>query len=335
MERGGDYKPRSVTHVAGSEYWGISPARKSSVAAYIDRIEASVERRKKEGRAGDGDLCTILDEQPLKILLDPTFSVDRKWVGKTLWVAALNDYFELAAQHGIDLLAMEKPNWLKLAETNEAQWLEKSPLDRFRAIETDRSNLLIKNWKDTLDTIPKGAECLDIGCGSGFFVRAMHERYPSQHWKATDLPREMPTNGTNLDRNNEPWFTPCTLGQPLPYANTSQDVITLNNVLHHVAPEYLDSFLREVRRVLKPRGTLLITEEYKDKRTHFPEDIDAIFWRKDRGHQATANDWGLLLEKNGLFTHRSTKVAGTFGTPGLPVLEACMTFERSELPRAA
>lgn len=257
-------------------------------------------------------------------------------------------YLQQAQQLGIDLTALwhsEKPEWVREYIRDAETWLRQPPAYRFERIESWRAERLYGQWEDALGRLPAGADCLEIGCGSGFFTRNVLERHPALHWQATDLPRPMPIDGTPLDRNAQPWFRECGVRQPLPYADESQDVVFVNNVLHHVAPEVIDAFLGEMRRVLKPGGKLYVTEEYAPdfsssnlshveercvtfKAKHFSEFMDNIFWPEDVGNQRTPDAWQQMLGTAGFRMMYNPRVVGTFGTPGLPVMEACMCFEK-------
>ncbi|MFW0777825.1 MAG: class I SAM-dependent methyltransferase [Rickettsiales bacterium] len=334
MERTGG----RITDSPGSEFLGLSPEKKRDVEAYLSLIEQAITRRQKEGKAGDGHPDLIANDSPYRELFDPVFRDNPRWTSRYMWGKTLPAYLDTAKEHGIDLLNLENPSWLKEAKHDEDAWIAKTPAERFVAIETDRASALAEQWKSELDNIADGAQCLDVGCGSGFFVTHMREHYPNQQWQGTDIHRDMPTNGTDLDRATTDWFTPATRGKPLPYEDASMDVITLNNVLHHVPQEELAHVLNEVERVLKPGGALLVTEEFAghryDKKTGHaseitaavPEYIDKVFWRDDLGSQKPMQQWQSIVEERVGFGRAGERVVGTFGTPGLPVMESCMRF---------
>ena len=53
-------------------------------------------------------------------------------------------------------------------------------------------------------------------------------------------------------------FQPVYEGERLPFANAEFDVVTCNSVLEYVRPELLSGVQRELNRVLKPDGLLLV-----------------------------------------------------------------------------
>lgn len=273
----------------------------------------------------------------------------------TLIVATLYKYLEQAKALDIDLMGMwydDRPKWVNERLDAHEDWISpERALYRFKRIEEWRAERLHLQWEKELADIPEGTECLEIGCGSGFFTREVIKHRPDLHWKATDLPRSMPIdNDAELNRNVQPWFTQCVAGEPLSYTDASQDAIFVNNVLHHVEPALLPYFLGEAERVLRPGGKLYVTEEYAPPLdmaslqqtalgmegvysvppAHFSQFIDSMFWPEDRGHQRSPEAWQQAVEPAGFKLCAEPRVVGTFGTPGLPVMEACMVFQKQD-----
>ena len=65
-------------------------------------------------------------------------------------------------------------------------------------------------------------------------------------------------NAKRYDLKDRIPFDLLQAGEPLPFANSSFDVITCNSVLEYVRPELLASVQRELNRVLRPGGLLLV-----------------------------------------------------------------------------
>lgn len=91
---------------------------------------------------------------------------------------------------------------------------------------------------------------LDIGCGTGanFALLAPYGRF-----LGTEIVREACTDGTEVP----PRPVALARGEQLPFADGSLGLCTMFDVLEHVAAE--DRVLREVHRVLRPGGKLLIS----------------------------------------------------------------------------
>lgn len=253
---------------------------------------------------------------------------------------------EEALKYGIDLLRLPKPDWLSLPKE---QWLEKSPLDRHVAIEKARADHLCSLYKETLADIPQGGKCLDIGCGSGFFLRTMQEKDANHTWCGIDMSGNYPTDSTDLDRKKIPDFQEYD-GLHIPFSDHSMDAITLNCVLHHVPTAQLRKCLVEAQRVLKDGGKLLINEEHtfdiavdpKDKkfgfmrgRAIFLRALDTIFYPDNQGKQLSEENWHRLIDNAGLredgkkqLFHVGKRITGTYNGVGIPVLEASYVYEK-------
>lgn len=93
--------------------------------------------------------------------------------------------------------------------------------------------------------------CLDIGAGSGDLLKLLRQTWPNLQAEACDYHIErfaLPgVHIAQLDLNTH----------PLPYADGSFDLVTCSEVLEHV--ENFRAVLREIHRVLKPGGLMVIT----------------------------------------------------------------------------
>ena len=93
--------------------------------------------------------------------------------------------------------------------------------------------------------------CLDIGAGSGDLLALLRQTWPAMQAEACDYHierfalKDVPI--TQLDLNTH----------PLPYPDASFDLVTCSEVLEHV--ENYRAVLREIRRVLKPGGLMVVT----------------------------------------------------------------------------
>ena len=95
----------------------------------------------------------------------------------------------------------------------------------------------------------EGKSILDIGCGVGAFVRRMREF--SSHVYGFDIdPESVATAAEELSG------LALAVGEFMPYADSSFDVIFLHEVLEHVDDDL--KTLKEARRVLAPGGRIVI-----------------------------------------------------------------------------
>jgi len=104
---------------------------------------------------------------------------------------------------------------------------------------------------------------LDVGCGTGQFVAEVRDRFPHAEVVALDLVRGM------LERGRERWerigdrVRPVQGdGERLPFVDQTFDVITCANSFHHYPHQ--DQAIREMQRVLKPGGRLILLDGYRD-----------------------------------------------------------------------
>jgi SAM-dependent methyltransferase len=97
-------------------------------------------------------------------------------------------------------------------------------------------------------SLPRGARVLDAPCGSGALTLALAQ----QGFSAT---------GADLDSEVAallgPSFTQANLDAPLPWPNDHFDAVFCTEGIEHLESHF--SFLREIRRILKPGGLLVLT----------------------------------------------------------------------------
>jgi SAM-dependent methyltransferase len=104
-----------------------------------------------------------------------------------------------------------------------------------------------------LEQVPAGATVLDLGCGAGEFSAELAAA------GATPVAVDVAAEALRRARERVPgldarlWAD----GEPLPLEDNSVDVVWAGEVIEHVAD--VAPWLSEVRRVLRPRGTLLLT----------------------------------------------------------------------------
>ncbi|MDZ7373029.1 MAG: class I SAM-dependent methyltransferase [candidate division KSB1 bacterium] len=113
-----------------------------------------------------------------------------------------------------------------------------------------------------------GAAVLDLGCGTGFFARAAAQYLGGRGIViGADVSRPMLQKAREASRGNGVWLVQIGEGS-LPIATHSIDLAILGFVLHEV--EEVGPFLREVRRVLREEGKLLVAEWVKREEERGP-----------------------------------------------------------------
>lgn len=162
-----------------------------------------------------------------------------------------------------------------------------------------RKNARIFSWLTRNLSLPSGAECLEIGCGSGDMAARIVDGFRPARYVATDLdPSQVEFARRYLAKRYPHGLPPDLELRPadmlhLPFADASFDAVSAFVAIHHASPNHHDytsvpHALTEIDRVLRPQGTLVYEEIfYKDQ-------IRA--WLLERGYVLAATEHGLKRE---------------------------------------
>lgn len=104
-----------------------------------------------------------------------------------------------------------------------------------------------------LPQVPRGGGVLDLGCGAGEFSAALTKA--GAEVIAVDVSAEALRRAQERVPGLDARLWEA--GEPLPVADNAVDVVWAGEVIEHVAD--VAPWLSEVRRVLRPRGALLVT----------------------------------------------------------------------------
>lgn len=151
--------------------------------------------------------------------------------------------------------------------------------------------------RQTLRRLPLGAEdsVLDVGCGTGALLEALLAAAPRARLAGVDLSEDMlevarRRLGTSVRLNQA-------RAEALPFEDASFDLVVSTNVFHFIRNPL--AALREMIRVLKPAGTVVITDWCDD---YLACRISDRFLRLfGRGHYRTytSKECGELLAESG------------------------------------
>ena len=126
--------------------------------------------------------------------------------------------------------------------------------------------------------IPVGARTLlDAGCGTGNLLATIRQQRQAIALHGIDFSEAMLRRART--KVNDAEFLPGNLNGELPYADAFFDVVTCINVLYAVAQP--ERTLAELKRVLKPGGTLIVSSPLAQPR------INCFI----RAHAAVAGWW--------------------------------------------
>lgn len=104
-----------------------------------------------------------------------------------------------------------------------------------------------------------GARVLDVGCGTGFLLRGLEARAPAARGFGADL---VPAMLRAAQRHGTQAGLAAADAAALPFATASFDAVVTVSVLHFWPDPH--EGLREIRRVLRPGGRLVLTDWRRD-----------------------------------------------------------------------
>jgi ubiquinone/menaquinone biosynthesis C-methylase UbiE len=120
---------------------------------------------------------------------------------------------------------------------------------------------------------PGGARLLDLGCGTGEFLREVKRNYP--RLSVTGLDLSAPYLGV-AERRLAAWSRVELIEAPaeaIPAPAASFDIVTVLYLLHELPNRVRQAVAAEIRRVLKPGGTVILVDSLQ---TGDEPDYDAL-----------------------------------------------------------
>jgi ubiquinone/menaquinone biosynthesis C-methylase UbiE len=103
----------------------------------------------------------------------------------------------------------------------------------------------------------KPQSILDAGCGRGFYVKLFAKLEGIRTIAGVDINPDYVAQAKEITNNFPQVQIQHASLETLPFANASFDFIVCSEVIEHVPDE--SKVLRELHRVLKPGGTLVVT----------------------------------------------------------------------------
>ncbi len=118
-----------------------------------------------------------------------------------------------------------------------------------------------------------GARLLDLACGTGSFLREVKANWPRLHVTGLDL---SPHYLAVARRELAPWSRTRLmegLAEAMPFVDAEFDIVTCVYLFHELPPRIRRAVVGEIRRVLKPGGTLILVDSLQ---TGDEPDYDAM-----------------------------------------------------------
>jgi len=137
--------------------------------------------------------------------------------------------------------------------------------------------------------VPPGARFLDVGCGTGRWVR----RYGELGFSAVGV--DATIGMLRIARAHDTRAPLVTgLAQSLPFSDAAFDCLSDITVVQHIPYELQPMSLREMVRVLKPGGRMILMELIRGKNSHIGKDSH-VFPREPRDWISEVENCGASL----------------------------------------
>ena len=161
----------------------------------------------------------------------------------------------------------------------------------------EHGEVLLNSLNTTLSNVGKDLTSfdtvLDFGCGCARVLRALHYRAaPSQKLYGTDIDAEaIEWCRTNYLKVAE--FSVNTAEPPVAYADETFDLVYSVSVFTHLPEDMQFSWLKELQRITKPGGYLLLTTHGEKHFQKIPEPLRSVAVEKGFHYQGGRKTKGL------------------------------------------
>lgn len=121
------------------------------------------------------------------------------------------------------------------------------------------SRIWTKIAEDVVTMAPKGGTVVDLGCGPGTVLLLLRAKRPDLTLIGTDIDPAMIAIAERKAQGKDITFIEAS-ADALPLPPASADIVVSSLVFHHLPTEVKRGAFREVKRLLKPGGQLLLCD---------------------------------------------------------------------------
>ena len=172
--------------------------------------------------------------------------------------------------------------------------------------------------------IRPGHRVLDLGCGTGALTLLIHEQCPDAKLVALDPdPKALALARRKAERVGADIDWHQGFADALPFEDASFDRIVSSLVFHHLPPDVVRATLPELRRVLRPGGSVWVLD-FGHGGTHGLHGWMARFVSHQHGDEDVAGALPALMQAAGL--------EGAEATPGPRTLMGPLVLTRARAP---
>lgn len=137
-----------------------------------------------------------------------------------------------------------------------------------------------KNWWDSLNFVKKYIhpknKILDFGCGNGRLLEFIYGENLQVDYTGIDISKELIEIAKNKYQKEK--FLVIKNENKIPFENEQFDLVASIAVFHHFTPVMAEGALKEMKRILKKDGVIVLTAWYLWNKKRLPY-LWKSFWR--------------------------------------------------------
>ncbi len=157
-----------------------------------------------------------------------------------------------------------------------------------------------------------GHRVLDLGCGTGTLALMIRERCPEAKVVGLDPdPKALAIARSKAERVGVAVDWRQGFADDLPFEDGSFDRVVSSLVFHHLPPDVVRATVPELRRVLKPGGSVWVLD-FSHGGTHGFHGLLAWFTSHQHGGEDVAGELPTLMEGAGLLAAEAKPYGRTF-----------------------